>query len=82
VPQFRDGREPPHAQWPGDRILADDAEIALDGGEDSDIDIDRAVHKAAVIGGLTCAFLVLAALGYYLVELAPALEVMALARPS
>ncbi len=81
MPQFSDWREPPLAQWPGDRILADDADIAFDGGDDDDIDIDRAVHKAAVIGGAAGALIVLASVCYYLIEIAPAIEVVALASP-
>jgi uncharacterized membrane protein len=54
-------------------------DFGADGGEDSDIDIDRAVRKAAVIGGIMCMVLLLGAVGYYVTAFPAAPTVTALA---
>jgi hypothetical protein len=71
-------------QWPVDRqprpafgaFTPDD-----EGGGDTDIDIDRAVRRAAVIAAGMALCLLLGAAGYYILPSVPLPEVMALASP-
>ena len=84
MPQFGDRSELNVVQWPGDPLPRPEDDAFApddDGGGDADIDIDRAVHKAAVIAAGMALCLLLGAAVHYILPSVPLHEAIAFARP-